>query len=183
MTNSLYGNFKQPSFTDIWDEAEVFITDVQNSALNVMSYDELKIIYYLLYADYGNNVIASSDTERFKYKVFSLIFMYGPTWAKRLEVQKRLRDLTEEELLVGGKAIYNHAYNPDTKPSTSTLEELLAINDQNTTNYKKSKLEAYSILIELLKTDVTREFINKFKNLFLTVVEPERPLWYEMEVE
>lgn len=142
---------------------------------------DLKILYYLLYGQYGNSVIASSDTEQFKYKVYSIIFMYGPTWCKRLEVQKRLRELNETDLITGGKAIYNHAFNPDTAPSTSTLEELLAINDQNTTNYKKSKMEGYSILLSLLETDVTKEFLDKFKKLFITVVEPELPLWYEME--
>lgn len=181
MNNSLYGNFRQPKFTDIWGDIDTFLLDVQNSELSVLEAADLKILYYLLYGQYGNSVIASSDTEQFKYKVYSIIFMYGPTWCKRLEVQKRLRELNETDLITGGKAIYNHAFNPDTAPSTSTLEELLAINDQNTTNYKKSKMEGYSILLSLLETDVTKEFLDKFKKLFITVVEPELPLWYEME--
>lgn len=180
--DSLYGNFRQLKFTEVWGKYSEFELDVNNSPLRVLDNKHLEILYYLLYAQYGNSVVASSDIEQFKYKVYSTIYMYGPTWAKRLEVQEKLRNLSEEELTTGAKAIYNHAFNPDTKPSTSTLEELLAINDQNTTKYKKSKLEAYSILIELLKTDVSKEFINKFKKLFLTVVEPELPLWYEMEV-
>lgn len=180
--NNLYGNFRQLKFTDVWEEYSKFEFDVNNSPLKVLDNTHLEILYYLLYAQYGNSVVASSDLEQFKYKVYSTIYMYGPTWAKRLEVQKKLRDMSEADLRTGAKAIYNHAFNPDTKPSTSTLEELLAINDQNTTNYKKSRLEAYSILLELLKTDVSKEFINKFKKLFLTVVEPEEPLWYEMEV-
>lgn len=181
MCNSLYGNFRNMKFTDIWGEADKFIQDTLTSPLNVMKEEELTTIYYLLYAHYGNSVIASSDINQFKYKVYSTIFMYGPTWAKRLEVQKKLREMSEDDLTRGGKAIYNHAYNPSTAPSTSTLEELLAINDQNTTNYKKSKLEGYSILTALLESDVSKEFIDKFKKLFITVVEPEEPLWYEME--
>lgn len=179
---SLYGNFRNPKFTDIWGEAEDFTTFITGTELNVMDEKELTTLYYLLYANYGNSVIASSDINQFKYKVASTIFMYGPTWAKRVEIQKKLREMSEEEIMKGGKAIYNHAFNPSSAPSTSTLDELLAINDQNTTNYKKSKLEGYSILSALLETDVSKEFIDKFKKLFLTVVEPEEPLWYEMEV-
>ena len=182
MYNSLYGNFRNPTFNDVYGDSTTFITAVKESKLSILDDQSLTTIYYLLYANYGNSVIASSDIEQFKYKVYSTIYMYGPTWAKRLEIQQKLRNLTEEEIITGSKAIYNHAYNPDTRPSTSTLEELLAINDQSTTNYKRSKLEAYNLLLDLLATDVTRDFIDKFKKLFLTVVEPERPLWYEMEV-
>ena len=33
--------------------------------------------------------------------------------------------------------------NPGTEPSTGSLEELTSISAQNTTGYKKSKLDAY----------------------------------------
>ena len=79
------------------------------------------------------------------------------------------------------KVIYNHAYHDGTEPSTDTLEELPAINEQNTNNYLKNKLEGYANLTALLDTDVTQDFISKFKNLFLVIVEPELPLWYITE--
>ena len=180
--DSLYGNFRQLKFTDIWEKYSEFEFDVNSSPLKILDNAHLEILYYLLYAQYGNSVVASSDLEQFKYKVYSTIYMYGPTWVKRLEVQEKLRGLTEADIIAGTKAIHNHAFNPDTKPSTSTLEELLAINDQSTTTYKRSKLEGYNILLDLIQTDVTKEFVDKFKKLFLTVVEPELPLWYEMEV-
>lgn len=179
--NSLYGAYRNVKFTDVWEKVEGFLNDIKQSNLNVMSDETLTTLYYLLYANYANSVIASSDINQFKYKVYSTIFMYGPSWEKRLDVQKKIRSLTEDEILTGGKTIYNHAFNPDTKPSTSTLGELLAINDQNTANYRKSKLEGYSLLIGLIETDVTKEFIDKFKKLFLTVVQPEETLLYEVE--
>ena len=80
--------------------------------------------------------------------------------------------------MAGGKAIYNQALNPSAEPGTGTLEELGYINAQNTTNYKKSKLEAYSILTDLLKTDVTENFLTKFKICFKTFVMPEKVLVY-----
>lgn len=58
------------------------------------------------------------------------------------------------------------------------MTELKYINQQNTTNYKKSLPEAYAILIELLNTDVTSRFLAQFAKLFLKVVSPEIPLWY-----
>lgn len=147
----------------------------------VISAESATTLYYLLYARYGNSTIASSDENQFKYKVFSIIFQYGPTWQKRLEVQDALRKMDIEELRESAKAIYNHSYNPSTAPNTDTMYELQTINDQNVTKHQRSKTDAYALLLDLLKTDVTEQFINKFQKLFLTVVTPELPLWYTTE--
>lgn len=177
--SSLYGNFRTRTFTDIFDAYEKFKETYDTNGIPTTLDDtSLKTLYYLLYARYGNAHIASSDENQFKYKVFSTIFMYGPAWQKRLDIQKKLIELGDDEILVGATAIYNNALNPGTTPSTQTLEELDYINQQNVTKYKKSKLEAYAILEELIKTDVTEAFIGKFKKLFITIVEPELPLWY-----
>ena len=77
--------------------------------------------------------------------------------------------------------MHNHAYNPSTVPSTGSLDELNYINDQNTTNLKKSKMDAYEQLLSLLEVDVTEEFISKFKKCFKVFVAPEEPLLYVTE--
>lgn len=175
----LYGNYRNKKFTDVWSSEEAFYEDYTTNGIQVtISQTSATLLYYLLYARYGNSTIASSDETQFKYKVFSTIFMYGPTWEKRLEIQKGVRELTLEEVQKGGKAIYNTALNPNQAPTTGSLEELNYINSQNTSNFIKSKVEAYAIIIDLLETDVTEEFIGMFKKLFLTVVSPELPLWY-----
>lgn len=182
--SSLYGNFRTRTFTDIYSDFESFKTDYTDCDIPTTIDDTaLKTLYYLLYARYGNSNIASSDETQFKYKVFSTIFMYGPAWQKRLDIQNKLIDLSDDEILVGSTAIYNSAYNPETAPTTQATEELNYINQQNVTKYKKSKLEAYAVLEELIKTDVTEQFIGKFKKLFITIVEPELPLWYTTQGE
>lgn len=179
---SLYGNYRTRKFTDIWEEVDAFIDDYNSVGIKpTITEETASTLYYLLYARYGNSHIASSDENQFKYKVFSTIFMYGPTWEKRLEIQQKLREMDEEELRESAKAIYNHSFNPSTAPSTDTLEELSTINDQNVTKHRRSKTDAYALLIGLLETDVTEDFLSKFKKLFLTVVTPELPLWYVTE--
>lgn len=180
---SLYGNYRQVKFTDVWQTAESFVSDYKNSGIETTISDKTATtLYYLLYSRYGNSVLASSDTNRFKYDVWATIFSYGPTWEKRLEIQDKLRNLTDDELFTGATQIYNHAYNPGTAPSTSTLDELTAINEQNTSKNKKGKMDAYAMLIALLETDVTESFLDKFKKLFLKVVQPELPLWYATNI-
>lgn len=175
--NSLYGNFRTRTFCEIFPDLETFKAEYQATPL--VSIDNVDQLYYLLYARYGNSNIASSDENQFKYKLWSTIFMYGPTWEKRLEVQQKLRALTDDEIRAGGNAVHNTALNPGTTPPAD--EVLSYINQQNTTKYKKSMLEGYATLLTLLETDVTEDFISKFKKLFLTVVNPELPLWYITE--
>ncbi|MBO7716251.1 MAG: hypothetical protein J6S85_21985 [Methanobrevibacter sp.] len=183
---SLYGSFRTRKFCEIYPDANTFLNEWKGSgvyASGLVTDANIKTLYYLLYAKYGNSNIASSDENQFKYKVWGIIFQSGPSWEKRLSIQSTLRGLTESDLLLGAKAIYNHAYNPSTTPSTGSDTELDYINEQNTTNYKKSKLEAYQILWELIKFDVTEEFLDRFKKLFLVIVMPEEPLLYVEEDE
>ena len=171
-------------FTEVWDESESFITDFKGSVFDQMnSFDTntLELVFGLLYAKYGNNPIANNDVNQFKAKVFSVLFSYGPTWLKRLDIQNKLRELSDEEITRGGKAIYNNALNPDGAPATQSLEELSRINSQSTTNYKKSRMDAYAQLWDLLDVDVTTDFINKFKICFKQFVRPEEPLLYYEE--
>lgn len=181
--NSLYGNYRQVKFTDVWENVNSFLTEYQNNGIQTtISQQSAQTLYYLLYSRFGNSTIASSDTNRFKYDVWGTIFSYGPTWEKRLEIQEKLRGLSDDELFTGATQIFNHAYNPGTAPSTSTLDELTAINEQNTNKNKKDKLNAYAMLMSLLETDVTQQFLDRFKKLFLTVVQPEVPLWYATDI-
>lgn len=138
----------------------------------------IQATYYLLFARYGNTPILNYDETQFKMKLMSIICTYGPVWERKKAIQKSLRDLTEAELLQGAKQIYNHAFNPSTEPTTAQLEELTHINDQNTTNNKKSKMEAYSILWANLHVDSTDEYLNKFKNCFSRFVGDQFPIIY-----
>ena len=179
---SLYGSYRQKKFTDVYDSVEKFLADYNGVGLpTTISQGSAQTLYYLLYGRYGNDVIASSDINRFKYRLFGTIFQYGPTWGERLEIQEKLRGRTEDEILTGSRQIYNNAQNPSTEPSTDTTDELQYINEQNVTKNRRGKLDAYAMLMELLRSDVTNEFLTKFKTLFLTVIEPEEPLYYVSE--
>lgn len=174
-------------FTDVWGDVDEFKTDFADSpfvgSISASTPDNVSILYYLLYGKYGNNPIANQDVEQFKMKLFGIIFCYGPTWEKRLDIQSKLRALTEADILAGSKAIKNIALNPQTSPSTSSLEELTYINQQDSMNWKRSKMEAYSQLWDLLNTDVTVRFLDEFKKCFKIFVKPEKPLVYITEDE
>lgn len=171
-------------FCDIYENEDDFVEDYNSIGVpTTITEESATILFYLLYSKYGNNPIANMDVNQFKMKLFTVVWQYGPSWEKRLDIQKRLRNLTEDEIMTGAKTINNHSYNPSTEPSTGSLEELTTIDNQNTTSYKRSKVEAYAGLWSMIKTDVTEEFIGKFMRLFKKFVQPENPLLYVTEEE
>lgn len=185
----LIPKYRTKTFTQVWDEASNFVTEFKASPFNVQGQqvndDKLTLTYYLLYNRYGNSPIANLDENQFKFKLFGTIMQFGPAWEQKLDIQAKIRSLgvaDDSEIYKGSKAIYNHAYNPETEPSTGDLDEINYVNEQNTTNYKKSKLEGLATLAEVLRDDVTSSYIDKFRKLFKQFVFPV-PHWIYAEEE
>ena len=194
MNNSPYGCYDTRKFSDIYSELNYFLTDYTfwkqqglNPGLNESTQNgnipTINTIYYLLLSKYANSHIAGSSEDQFKLRLFTTIFKYAPTWEKKLDIQKKLRELTESELLEGSKMINNVSLHPSTAPSTNTDEELPTINQQNVNKYKKSKISGYGDLWSLLDNDVTTYFLDKFDSLFIKIVQPQRNLWYVTKME
>ena len=283
MPNVFYRpKYETKTFCDVWEEAGDFLNDLDDSPFSdVISTANQTLLYYLLYAKYGNSPIANRDENQFKYKVFGTIFQYGPTWEKRLSIQETLRGLTESQLLAGeiealtgndtssgnrstseqsnkldntgsttltdsntgverditntgtqtnendGTDVTNHASNPPTAPVTSATDPLtyldsqdyktidstvtrrdnlktdddatttvastvtvtsaatisfvsgatVTLSDSSTISRYRTKtkdlMRGYAELWELLKTDVTGEFIKKFAKCFKQFVGPD----------
>ena len=72
-------------FTEIWDNAQKFLSDYKASPFyvtnNTLTNANVVLTYYLLYNKYGNNPIANYDVNQFKFKVFGVMFQYGPALA------------------------------------------------------------------------------------------------------
>lgn len=215
--------YSTKNFEDIYDSVNTFMADYGTLGLpKTISDQNAQILYYLLFSRYGNSPIANYDENQFKVKLQAVIWQFGPTWEKRLDIQDKLRKLTDSELSTGtmttnvstgtssgnstdtGSAIKNHALNPgeiNSQITTLNGPELTYIDQQNTDKMtgsstisnedsrnssqtiKKSKMDAYMQLWELLDNDVTNEFLAKFQKLFKQFVRPETRLIFESDVD
>ena len=110
-------------------------------------------------------------------KTFTIIYQYGPTWEKRVELQKIFREMTLDELKTGTLMIFNHAFNP-TVPLADNEKIIKGLNEQNTNQAIKNNAESYSMLWSMLKVDVSEYFLDLFNKLFLQVVQPQIPAIY-----
>ena len=137
-------------------------------------------LYYLLWARYASSHIRSDYPQQWKMKIMMTVFEYGPTWSKRLEIQEKVRNMSDDEIQKGTIMTYNSAMNPDGAPTTETWETLKGINSQNKNLYQRGKLDSYAYIDQILKTDVTREFVEKFKKFFDIMASPGMKLDYDL---
>lgn len=111
--------------TEVWDSAAKFVTDYKNVGIpTTITDNNATTLYYLLYARYGNTPIANYDENQFKYKIFSVIFQYGPTWEKRLEVQGLLRQMSLDDMTIEAVTATSSTAIASTTASGSTTANL-----------------------------------------------------------
>ena len=105
--NNAFIKYSTNTFADTWGNVNSFLSDYTGSALytSELTTDTLSKLYYLLYARYGNNPWANRDITQSKYKLYSIIWQYGPTWNKRLGIQSTLRGFTEADLKAGAQRV------------------------------------------------------------------------------
>ena len=137
-------------------------------------------LYYLLWARYASSHIRSDYPQQWKMKIMMTVFEYGPTWSKRLEIQEKVRNMSDDEIQKGTIMTYNSAMNPDGAPTTDTWDTLQGINSQNKNLYQRGKLDSYAYIDQILKADVTRDFIEKFKKFFDIMAAPGMKLDYDL---
>lgn len=173
-------------FSDVfpnYDDFKKCFDEDFDYAKDCISANSLKTLFYILYGRYGNNPIVNYTEEQFKAKLVSNTFQKGPTWERKLAAQKSIRELTEAELQAGARTILNKAMHDEGDPGTDTDTELTYINTQDVSKMRRSKLDAYSYLQDVLKTDVTEEFIRSYAKLFSKFVSPNVTRIYENDIE
>lgn len=179
----LGGIYNNRTFSEIFPDAETFADYYDMSGLKVevsrISDEMVPVLYYLMLSRWANSHPKSSDEGRFIMSLFGIVMMYGPSWEARLKVQKEFRDLIgTDELFNGATSINNHALNPGGAPTMDAFDPLNKINDQTANRRIKPKLEAYSGLMAMIKTDVSDQFLDKFDGLFRNMLEPDGNLYY-----
>ena len=170
MDNAAYfGGYRTRSFAEIFPDFATFHTAYQQSA------------FPLLMARYFESHIATDSEDAFKLKVMSRIYQHGQAWQRQMFLQQKYISMSDAEIIAGSKAVYNHAKNPSTAPSTGSLEELTYIDEQNVTTFKKYGPDAWRQISASIDPDICKRFTDKFRDLFIKVTAPDYPLYYEEE--
>lgn len=164
-------------FSEVWDDSTEFKTDYATyeagiDNLNKVDNKYVVLTWQLLASKFAQTPIRSDSVDQFKLAVFAIMASEAPTWARRLELQKSLRDMTEADLLAGETSIANRAQNPDEAPTTQTIDELTYVDVQTTNKLQRSKIQAYALLDSLLQNDLCETYVHKFNSLFKRILVP-----------
>lgn len=189
---SNFQSFDNITFSDLYPTKEDFVNSYKEVGFpqtydggTYVTDDDLKLIWLLLIGRFADSTIKPFNTYgAFKVRFMSRVWQHAPAWKKNLDIQNKLRSLSLEDgsdIYKGSSAIYNSAMNPSTSPGTGTDQELNFINNQNVTKHKKSKLEGLALLSDLLKNDVTEQFLRRFDDFFKTIIYSGRTLLYSTE--
>ena len=175
-------------FNQVWSNSTDFKADYTSyetgiSNLNKVDDKYVVLTWQLLASKFASTPIRSDSVDQFKLAVFGIMASEAPTWARRLELQKSVRDLTEADLLAGETSIANRAENPDEAPTTNTMDELTYINVQTTSKQKRSKIQAYAMLDSLLQDDLCETYVHRFNSLFKRVYVPATYVYTTEESE
>lgn len=179
---SLFGTYNTLKFSDVWDSPQAFTNDLAASGLDFDDRltERFPTLFLLLYSRYGNSHFANMDLTQSKYKVFATIWQWGPAWAKKLELQQMVRDLSEADLSTGNITLGNTTLNTNETVADPTAM-LSRLNDQHAQITKRGKIEQINSVIMLIENDVTESFLDKFKPIFAACTTPSDLLAYEVD--
>ena len=164
--------YMHATYDSIFPDSATFISRIRATGLitDILITDAfLGRLFLMLYAKHGTDAIKSSNPPQWVFKVALTTESFAPAFLKREDIQKKLRALSDDDMREGYKNIFNHAINPSTTPSTDSTNELPYISDQNVNKGKKSKIDAYASLWDILRTDVVEEFLKHYDKLFSAV--------------
>lgn len=146
--------------------------------------------------DHDNRIDTDNDTEDIKNHAFNpgtspAVDAYSPLAyineqhaTKNVLDGSSVQDETSSTTVDGTQLTTNNLAGTSSLTSSSTtsgsdnVENSDESTNETTTTLTAGKLKAYEKLLELLQSDVTGEFINKFKICFKQFVMPERTWIY-----
>lgn len=133
------------------------------------------VFHTLIKGRHANAEIISPDDklDAWKDRFCSIVWQFGPSWVKQVDIQKTLREMSEADLMKGSLLVSSNALNPAQKPSAdfegTDIPKVDTINQQATSQSRRSKMDAYASLSALLRTDVTEGFLRRFDSLFRNI--------------
>lgn len=135
--------------------------------------------YLALVGRYGSSHIRYHNRYQFMAQFFTLYIEAQERLLSKIKINKRLRNLTEEEALTGSKIITNNATNPDTSPATDAYEPLPYVNSQSAQKERLGEVKGLYGWKHSVGGQAYIEFVDTFKQLFRIVLQEEETVYEE----
>lgn len=158
-----------PKFKNDTEDSTVkyFLETWQSSPFYTDAFTESDLldIYNHLLAHYYNWHFIYMDDLGIKLNVMHIVHDYYPNTKERLKLAQDIRDLSIEEFSKSGIMIQSSGANPKIATQMSELIDL--VDSQNANFQLKSKEQALKAKFLSLYDDIMKDFIDRFKPLFV----------------
>ncbi len=148
---------------EIYPSIEEF--DIDKVELSMEEYDT-KRLYRLLMGRYGTSRTRYSNEDQFRMELFMRIDTFYPTVLATLAEQKKLREMTDDELAQAGNNVVNTGAHNTGTTRTDADTGATQLAGQVVSKSKYGKLKTAAGRIELLSAGVENAFLNRFSNMF-----------------
>ena len=172
--------FQNKTFSELWPDANSCVSDYTSPQTVFPKSDEVtdasiaNTFYPIAYSKFAARQIANANMNLFKTKFFYTIYVYGPEFLKELEIKKKLRGLSEDDILAGSKQVANVSTSPG-QALTEPDEQLQGVDQQTRMKWTKSKMEGYANLLSLIDSTFIERFASRFDKLFKKVTIGPKP--------
>lgn len=149
------------------EDVDYFWETWQNSPflMQELTEDDLKEVYNHLLAEYYNWHFIYLDDFGISLNVMHIIHDYYPNTKERLSLVKQIREMSVDEFSKSGINIQSAGANPKIQTQMSELIDL--VDSQNASFQLKSKEQTLKAKFMSLYDDVMKDFIDRFKPLFV----------------
>lgn len=155
-----------PDFDTFVNKYNSFAPEQLNLVGDVM---ELQTAYNLIFAKYCQSSVAYDRPNDFYRHFYSVMWDEFDYFNEKLKLIKQLRHATPNELLTEYETITNVAANNNEVVDSPLTEIIPYISTQSSSTSKSNKINAIVRGIQAYRSNEGKYFVDKFKNLFLSI--------------
>jgi hypothetical protein len=168
------------TFFNIYPDFEKFELDAPEF-MNTMSEEELKELFMLIAARYGDSHTRYTNEFLFKMNLWKDINNRYPMVIAWKRDQKRLRDADLLDFQRGGKTVQNAGAHNTANISTDTMEGIEQLDAQTITNNQRGELGVLLDRLGAYATGQEDKFLIHLAKLFMQVIAPMADLLFGTE--
>ena len=139
---------------------------------------EVKVAYNLIFSKYCQSSVAFDRPNDFYQHFFSIFWDEFDYFNEKLKLIKMLRHTTTSELLTEYETITNVASNNNEIVESPLSEVIPYISTQSSSTSKANKIASIVRGIQAYRSNEGKYFVDKFKNLFLSIY-PNYGIYYK----
>lgn len=169
-------------FKDLLPDFDTFIRKYNEFAPESLNDDSdingMRTAYILIFAKFCQSSVAFDRPNDFYRQFYSILWDEFEYFNSKLILIKQLHRVSPSDLITEYETITNVAANNNEVVDSPLTEVIPYISTQSSSTSKSNKINAIVRGIQAFRSNEGKYFVDKFKNLFLSIF-PNYGIWYK----